>query len=176
MGAQLQAYGRRNLLSVTPSPHLHTDTYPHFHRFKKVIIASTYHKEMLTVLASYASYHFTSQYPSLGFFPVCRSSPKYPHLALPEASYHSPAACGMSIREQKWIFTHVTFGLNSQQPNNATIARRNKILLFYRHREHYGNTSKYASVFQKIKSSPHVKRRDRVSSPYSINRRPSERA
>ena len=42
----------------------------------------------------------TSQYPSFAFFPLCRSSAKHPHFALPEASYHSPAACGTAIREQ----------------------------------------------------------------------------
>ena len=33
--------------------HIHTDTYLHIHRFKKVILASIYPKEMFTVLATY---------------------------------------------------------------------------------------------------------------------------
>ena len=53
---------------------------------------------------------------------------------LPEASHHAPAACGTAIFEQTEVLTHVTFGLNSQQPNNITVARRNKILQFNRYR------------------------------------------
>ena len=53
--SQLQVYGRRNLVSGTPSPHIHIYeyTYLHIHRFKMVIIASIYAKEMRTVLALY---------------------------------------------------------------------------------------------------------------------------
>ena len=51
--SQLEVYGRRNLVSGTPSTHIHTDTYLHIHRFKKVILASIYPKEMLTVSAMY---------------------------------------------------------------------------------------------------------------------------
>ena len=49
--SQLQIYGRRNLVSGTPSPHIHTNTYLHIHRHKKVTLASVYPKEMLRVLA-----------------------------------------------------------------------------------------------------------------------------
>ena len=50
-------YGRRNLVSGTPSPHIHTDTYLLIHWYKKVIIASVYPKEMLTVLAMFSSFN-----------------------------------------------------------------------------------------------------------------------
>ena len=86
-------YGRRNLVSGTPSPHIHTDTYLHIHRFKKLILVSMYPTEVLTVLAMY--HHLTSRYPSRSFFPVCRSSPTS-RCPKPIA----PAACGMAIREQ----------------------------------------------------------------------------
>ena len=52
-------------LHQEPSPHIRTDTYLHIYRFKRVILASIYPKEMFTVLAMY--HHLTSQYPSLVF-------------------------------------------------------------------------------------------------------------
>ena len=78
---------------------------------------------------SYVYYHLRSQYPSINFS-VSQSSLKHPHFALPEAFHHAPASCGMAIPEQTWILTHVTFGINSQQPSNSTIPNRNKSLQF----------------------------------------------
>ena len=130
--SQNHVNGGRTLVSETPYPHINTDKYLHIHRFKKLILASIYPKEMLTVLAIYIIIKRVDIPPLV--FPVCRSSPKHPHFALPESSYNAPAASGMVIREQTWILTHITFRLNSQQPNNTTIAKRNKSLQFNRHR------------------------------------------
>ena len=49
--SQVQVNGRRNFESETPYPHMHTDKYLHIRRFKKLILASIYPKEMLIVLA-----------------------------------------------------------------------------------------------------------------------------
>ena len=51
--SRLQIYGRQNLVSGTPSPQIHTDTYLDIHRFKKVILAFIYPKLILTDLAMY---------------------------------------------------------------------------------------------------------------------------
>ena len=93
-----RSVGNKTLYQELP-PHIHTDTYLHIHRLKKGN-SCIYLSQINAYSFSYVSYHLTCRYPSLVLFPVCRSSPKHPHFALPEVSYHAPAECGMAIREQ----------------------------------------------------------------------------
>ena len=111
--SMLQIYGRRNLVSGTSSPHLHTDTYLHTHRFKKVILASVYPKEMHTVLAMYIIIKRVD-IPSSVFTLFAEAARSIPTPCCPKPPIMPRQHCGMAIREQTWILTPVTFGLNTQ--------------------------------------------------------------
>ena len=72
--SQLQVYGRRNLVSGTPSPHINTDTYLQIHWYKKIILASIYPKEMLIVLAMLLSFNKSISLPR--FLPRLQKQPE----------------------------------------------------------------------------------------------------
>ena len=90
-----QVYGRWNIVSGTPSPHIHTRTHTYTFTDLKgnyciyLSQRNAYSLRHLSLSFS-VSYHLTSQYPFLVFFSACRSSPKHPHFALPGTSYLSP--------------------------------------------------------------------------------------
>ena len=141
--AKLHMFSKQTLLTTSrlwetkpcirnslPCIQLHTHAYVHTHRSREAISASIYPNALGTVLAMYIISFNESICLHRFSFPVSQSSPEHPHFALPEASYHSPAACGMAIHEQTWILTDVTFGLNSRLPSNTTIADWNKSLHF----------------------------------------------
>ena len=110
-------------------PHTSTHTRIPTHSQIKKVNSCIYLSQRNAYSFNYAFNHLTGQYLSLHFFPVSRSAPKHANFVLPEASHHAPAAYDMAIREHTWIRTHVTFGLNSKQSDNTTIARGNKKLL-----------------------------------------------
>ena len=72
--SQLLVYGRQNLVSGTPSTHIHTDAYLYIHQRKKVILASIYPTDMLTVSAIYCIIQTVNFPPS--FFPCFLKQPK----------------------------------------------------------------------------------------------------